>query len=116
MKNNNRKKSSKKFFRNVFVGFFISLMFMHLCFANTASENAELSRIVHILDSLNPIINAAEIQADSTTRIKFRYDWLRKDLASIRAGLAQKINLPQIEPRVVKPLKGDFVRMGDKKL
>lgn len=80
--------------------------------ADTASENAGLARIIPILDSLNPLIHAAEVQAEPKARVKFRYDWLRQDLAKIRAGLVQKIQLPQIEPRIVDPLKGDFVEMG----
>lgn len=80
--------------------------------ADTASENTELSRIIPILDSLSPLIHAAETQADPQARVKFRYDWLRQDLAKIRSGLVQKIQLPPIEPRTVEPLKGDFVEMG----
>jgi len=91
--------------------FIVSLCFLvnASCFANTASENAELARLIHLLDAMNPIINAAQAQRDPAQRIQFQYDWLRQDLANIRMGIVRKINLPTIEPRAIKPLKNDFL-------
>lgn len=85
-------------------------------YADTAAENTELARVLHILDSLKPIINAAEQRRDPKARVQFRYDWLRYDLKQIKIGIDQKVNAPRIQPRIIKPLKGDFITMRGKVL
>jgi RAQPRD family integrative conjugative element protein len=94
------------------IGFMFFSVAVIPVYADTAAENTELARMVHILDSLQPIINAAEGQRDPRARVQFQYNWLRKDLTQIKDGIQQKINMPRIQPRVVKPLKGDFMSMG----
>jgi len=79
------------------------------CYASTQLENVELARINSVLSSIYPLIDAAQKQAKPNTRVMFHYDWLKHDIQQIQAGIAQKINDGQIEPRVIKPLKQSFI-------
>ena len=78
--------------------------------ADSDGERDVLARLIHELEALAPLIDAASVQAESDTRIRFQYDWLRQDLTRIRTGIAEHINAPRAEPRKVPPLKGDYRR------
>lgn len=93
---------------------FIAALTFQGAFATVSQENAELSRINSVLNSVYPLIYAAQKQAISSERTHFRYDWLRKDIQNIQAGIAQKINAPAISPRVVKPLNTQFTQLQQK--
>ena len=91
---------------------FIAVGAYQSVFASLSQENAELSRINSVLNSIYPLIDAAQKQALPSERVHFHYDWLRRDIQSIQAGIAQKINAPAIAPRVVKPLVTTFTHSG----
>ncbi len=94
----------------VFLISFLSLIVMSsTSFADTSQMNATLSRISTILSQVNPLINLAEQQQDVNTRVKFQFNTLRQDIASIQTGIAQAINRVSIQPRSVKPLSGDYI-------
>jgi RAQPRD family integrative conjugative element protein len=80
-------------------------------YANTALENQELSKIRQIIRLIYPMINIAEAQQVKNKRIKFRYDWLRHDLASIQHGIEAKLHGVLVEPRTFKPIHGDYVQL-----
>lgn len=77
--------------------------------ANTEQENIDLARISNILNAVYPLIKDAKKQAVTHSRVMFRYDWLTTDIQSIQAGIAQKINRTDIEPRVIVPLKTQYI-------
>lgn len=76
--------------------------------ADAAAEREALARLVHELQALSPLIEAAEAQANPDARIRLRYDWLRRDLERIRAGIQEHIDAPRNEPRTFPPLRGDY--------
>ncbi len=76
--------------------------------ADADAERESLARIVHELDVLQPLLVEAEAAADPDARIRFRYDWLRKDLERIRRGIQEHIDAPRGEPRSLAPLRGDY--------
>ena len=78
--------------------------------ADADAEREMLARIVHELEILEPLIVEAEAAADPDARIRFRYDWLKKDLDKIRQGIEQHIDAPRAEPRAAAPLRGDYRR------
>jgi len=78
--------------------------------ADSDGEHAALAQLIHELEALTPLLDTASSQAEPDTRIRFQYDWLRQDLARVRAGIAEHINAPRAEPRKVQPLKGDYRR------
>jgi len=78
--------------------------------ADTDAERAALVRIVHELETLKPLIRTAESKTNPDARIRFRYDWLRQDLARMRLGIQEHIDAPRAEPRTFPPLRGDYRR------
>ena len=88
----------------------IGLLYSHALNADLYGEREALVRLIHELAALEVLINEAEAQADHTARIRFRYDWLRQDLARIQLGIREHINAPRPVPRSVPPLRGDYRR------
>ena len=77
-------------------------------FADADAEREALARLIHEIEALAPLTETAESQASPDARIRFRYDWLRQDLARIRAGIQEHIDAPRTEPRTFPPLRGDY--------
>ena len=73
-------------------------------------EAEMLARIAHELRALEPLIEKAESAATPEARIRFRYDWLRRDLDRVRAGLETHLEAAADEPRTFAPLRGDYRR------
>lgn len=73
-------------------------------------EAEMLARIVYELQALEPLIGQAESAAIPEARIRFRYDWLRRDLARVQAGLETHLEAAADEPRTFAPLRGDYRR------
>ncbi len=78
--------------------------------ADADAERETLARIVHELELLEPLLGEAKAAANADARIRFRYDWLKKDLERIRRGIQEHIDAPRAEPRAVEPLRGDYRR------
>ncbi|MCI0410467.1 MAG: RAQPRD family integrative conjugative element protein [Acidobacteria bacterium] len=78
--------------------------------ADQAAEREQLARLAHELEALDPLIDAAQAEADYPARIRFQYPWLRQDLAKVRQGILEHLNAPQGEPRQVPPLAEDYRR------
>lgn len=76
--------------------------------ADADAEHEVLTRLMHEINALAPLIETAESQANPDARIRFRYDWLRKDLARIRTGIQEHLDAPRTEPRTFPPLRGDY--------
>ncbi len=76
--------------------------------ADAHGEREALARVVHELDALKPLIDAAEAEANPDARVRFRYDWLRADLRQIESGIQDHIDAPRVEPRAFPPLRGDY--------
>lgn len=81
-----------------------------LAHADADAERESLARIIHELAVLEPLLMEAEAAADPDARIRFRYDWLKKDLEIVRQGIQEHIDAPRAEPRVAAPLRGDYRR------
>ena len=78
--------------------------------ADAGAERDALARLVHALESLEPLIVEASRAADPDARIRFQYDWLRHDLEAVRRGIEAHIDAPVAEPHPVAPLRGDYRR------
>jgi RAQPRD family integrative conjugative element protein len=78
--------------------------------ADADGERAVLSRIIHEIQALDPLIFKAASQANPDARIRLQYDWLRQDLTRIRLGIQEHIDAPRSEPRAFPPLRGDYRR------
>ena len=78
--------------------------------ADSDAERESLARLIHELQTLEPLIRSAESQANPDSRVRFRYDWLRQDLARVRLGIQEHTDVPRAEPRTFPPLRGDYRR------
>ena len=85
-------------------------------YADTSLENADLALVVQQLQAVYPLIAEAQRQADSNARTQFHYDWLREDLNTVIAGINQKLQPLSVEPRSIKPIKGDYLTTRSKAL
>ena len=83
---------------------------LHLARADAEGEREQLARVILELQAVEPLLWAAEAQADPDARVRFRYDWLRHDLERVRLGIQEHINAPRVEPRSFPPLRGDYRR------
>ncbi|MEM1402966.1 MAG: RAQPRD family integrative conjugative element protein [Pseudomonadota bacterium] len=79
-----------------------------LAHADPDAEREALARLIHEIQALEPLIATAESQALPDARIRFRYDWLRRDLRRVREGIQDHIDTPRNEPRLFPPLRGDY--------
>ena len=78
--------------------------------ADSETEREALTRLVQELQLLIPIVDRAERHANSQRRVRFRYDWLRKDLERMSTGIRDHLEDSRLEPRVVEPLRGEYQR------
>ncbi|WP_037375564.1 RAQPRD family integrative conjugative element protein [Sedimenticola selenatireducens] len=92
------------------VGLFGTVVPLQPLFADADAEREALARIAHELEAFEPLIQTAESQAEPDRRIRFRYDWLRKDLSRVRQGILEHIDAPRAEPRTFPPLRADYRR------
>jgi len=90
------------------IALLVSLVPLVAVSADANAEREALARLSHEIEALTPLVDTAESQASPDARIRFRYDWLRQDLARIRAGIQQHIDAPRVEPRTFPPLRGDY--------
>ncbi|MCY4264639.1 MAG: RAQPRD family integrative conjugative element protein [Gammaproteobacteria bacterium] len=86
----------------------ISLSTSPVALADTEAEREALTRLVYEIRLLEQLIQRAEANASSKTRIRFRYDWLRQDLKLIRNGVQAHLDVPDTAPRIVPSLRGDY--------
>jgi RAQPRD family integrative conjugative element protein len=75
-----------------------------------SGEHRALLKIDRHLAELVTLIEAAEQLADPDDRIRFRYDWLRRDIAKVRNGVQAHIHRPLAEKLVNAELHGDYRR------
>ena len=71
------------------------------------SERENLARIAHELERIQAQVSAAAKDAPTGQRVKFRYDWLQRDLELLRLGVTNHVDAPR-QPRPVAPLRGDY--------
>ncbi len=90
-------------------------------FADEAKLNETLVRIINQINAIQPLLDEAKKDIDSTARIQLhiesfegsdgnKHPGLRDDLLSIRNALIDYINHPVIAPRNVEPLSMDFIK------
>jgi RAQPRD family integrative conjugative element protein len=83
-------------------------------------EKMYLTQILNQIDAMQPLIIAAEKSQPSNTRIKFHYiryrdshgnlhNGLLEDIQAIKSGITQKLNDTSVEPRIITPIKGDYL-------
>lgn len=75
--------------------------------ADDDAEREQLARISHELLQLQAMVADAGRRLPGTQRVRFRYDWLQRDLELVRQGIDDHIDAPR-QPRPVPALRGDY--------
>ncbi len=88
----------------------IVLFFATLPIADAQSwnEREKLAEIIEQLSELQALIDEASVHADPDARLRFRYDWLRRDLTRVRQGIEDHLDAPESDARQLPPLRGDY--------
>ena len=90
--------------------FALSLLMSSSSFSDTSGEKESLQRLAWEVHAMEQLLLEAERRADPSTRYPFRYDYLRKDLLTIRHGIEAYISTPQDTPLTINKLKGNYRR------
>ena len=57
-------------------------------------ERERLARIAAEIEQVQVMVGQAEQSAPTGQRVKFRYDWLQRDLEMLRQGITTTLTLP----------------------
>lgn len=76
--------------------------------ADRDAERTALTRLVAELERLEPLIARAESESELHDRVRFRYDWLRRDLDKVRDGIEAFLSDAEFTPRTFEPLQGEY--------
>ena len=92
--------------------FIVSLLLWQSAAAEDTAKNETnaLLKIDRHLSELALLIDEAELAADPDNRIRFRYDWLRRDIARVRNGVQAHIHRPHAAKQASADLLGDYQR------
>ncbi len=75
--------------------------------ADEDAEREHLARISYELQRLQQEVSDAQRNADESGRVRFRYDWLARDLQLVQHGVDEHLDAPR-QPRPAPPLRGDY--------
>ena len=75
--------------------------------ADEDADRESLARINAELEHVQQMVADAQRHATDAPRVKFRYDWLQRDLDMMRSGIDAHLDSPR-QPRPAPPLKGDY--------
>jgi RAQPRD family integrative conjugative element protein len=75
--------------------------------ADEDAQREALARIAYELGRLEQLAAEAQRQQDVNARVRFRFDWLGRDLALMRRGIEDHADAPR-QPRPVPVLRGDY--------
>ena len=76
--------------------------------ADRDAERTALTRLVAEIEGLEPLIARAESQSESHDRVRFRYDWLRRDLDEVKSGIKAFLTDAEFTPRIYEPLQSEY--------
>lgn len=71
------------------------------------TERESLARIASEIERVQVMVSEAAQTAPTGERVKFRYDWLLRDLGQLREGITSHVDAPR-QPRPAPPLRGDY--------
>ncbi len=89
------------------------------CLASPELESVYLTHLVHQLEAMKPMIEAARHQQSPNQRVKFHYTaWtdaqgnkhagLLDDVNAIQQGIQAKLNHPVLTPKILPSISGDY--------
>ncbi len=79
--------------------------------ADTQMANQYLQIAMNELAAAKVYVQKAQDATPNNERVVFHYDWVLSDISRIQSGIGQKFSMPRIQPRVIKPLTGDYLTL-----
>ena len=76
--------------------------------ADRDAERTALTRLVAEIERLEPLITRAENESETYDRVRFRYDWLRRDLDEVKKGIEAFLTDAEFTPRSFEPLQREY--------
>jgi RAQPRD family integrative conjugative element protein len=90
------------------------LAFAHQAFATIQMANLNLQRAMNELDAAKVYVEMAKQQEPKNTRVIFNYHRVISDVNQIEAGIRQKFLKAKIQPRIIKPIRNDYIGLVGK--
>lgn len=100
-------KPARKLFAVIAAGILVTTATAWAGVSDDELERERLSRIAAEIEQVQAMVSEAERSAPTGQRVKFRYDWLLRDLEMLRQGIVTHVDTPR-QPRPVTPLRGDY--------
>lgn len=85
-----------------------ALVLLQSTFADSWDERDKLAAIAGELTRLELLVDEARMHANTDARIRFRYDWLHRDLERVRHGIEDHLDAPDTDPRRFPAIRGDY--------
>ena len=76
--------------------------------ADRDAERSALSRLAIEIERLEPLIERAKNESEPNARVRFRYDWLRRDLNEVKTGIDAYLTDAEFTPRTFDSLQGEY--------
>lgn len=88
--------------------------------SSSEQERIYLVQLVNQLNAMLPTVKAAQRQQPRNARIQFHYsayqdangqahNGLLEDRQTIKQGIEEKLDTVTVEPRVIQPIRGDYL-------
>jgi len=100
-----------KQYRLHFTMLFVAGLVPLMAHADMDMSNQYLQRAINELAAAKVYVQKAKEQQPANQRVVFHYEWVLSDIDKIAGGIQQKFNMPSIQPRVIKPVKGDYITL-----
>ena len=98
----------KKFLLHITFLFAAGLLSM-IAQADEELSNQYLQRAMNELEAAKVYVQEAQAERPTHPRTVFHYQWILSDIDNIEAGIQQQFNRPRVQPRVIEPVKGDYL-------
>ena len=100
-----------RFYTSIALIFSLSLGLSTFSFADGMLANQDLREAFNDLEIAKSDVMQAKKQTPTNERVQFHYDELILDLNKVESGIQAKFDKTPLEPRVLEPITGDYLRL-----
>ena len=86
----------------------VMLVVLPSTIAISDTERELRTQMLRELEVIEELIDRAEAEFEPNSRLRFRYDLLRRDLERVRVGITSSLLPPRPEPRSFPPIEGKY--------
>ena len=100
-----------RFYTSLTATLCLSFSLSSLSFADGMLANQDLREALNDLEIAKSDVMQAKKQEPTNERDQFHYDELIADLNKVESGIQAKFKETPVEPRVLEPITGDYLRL-----